>query len=80
MLLTERVSDGHLAGLRQDGVSYIFAGEQELDLGLALGHCHGNGGASPWGKLPAWISSPTADIASRRRSSSTRSGFISDSH
>jgi riboflavin biosynthesis pyrimidine reductase len=25
-----------LAGLRQDGVSYIFAGEQQLDLGLAL--------------------------------------------
>jgi len=24
-----------LAGLRQDSVSYIFAGEQELDLGLA---------------------------------------------
>jgi hypothetical protein len=33
---TERVSDAHLAGLRRDGVSYIFAGEQELDLGLAL--------------------------------------------
>ena len=28
--------DAHLAGLRQDGVSYIFAGERELDLGLAL--------------------------------------------
>jgi riboflavin biosynthesis pyrimidine reductase len=36
VLLTERVSDAHLAGLRQDGVSYIFAGEQELDLRLAL--------------------------------------------
>src|SRR6266446_6210689 len=35
-VLTERVSDAHLAGLHQDGVSYIFAGEQELDLGLAL--------------------------------------------
>jgi riboflavin biosynthesis pyrimidine reductase len=35
-VLTERVSDAHLAGLREDGVSYIFAGEQELDLGLAL--------------------------------------------
>src|SRR5213592_2765569 len=35
-VLTERVSDAHLAGLRQDGVSYMFAGEQELDLGLAL--------------------------------------------
>src|SRR5436305_13897812 len=36
VVLTERVSDPHLAGLRQDSVSYIFAGEQELDLGLAL--------------------------------------------
>src|SRR5690349_3284451 len=36
VVLTEQVSDAHLAGLRQDGVSYIFAGEQELDLGLAL--------------------------------------------
>ena len=35
-VLTERVSDAHLAGLRRDGVSYIFAGDQELDLGLAL--------------------------------------------
>ena len=35
-VLTERVSDAHLAGLRGDGVSYIFAGERELDLGLAL--------------------------------------------
>jgi riboflavin biosynthesis pyrimidine reductase len=35
-VLTERVSDGHLAGLHRDGVSYIFAGERELDLGLAL--------------------------------------------
>ena len=36
MVLTEQVSDAHLAGLRRDGVSYIFAGEQELDLALAL--------------------------------------------
>jgi riboflavin biosynthesis pyrimidine reductase len=36
VVLTELVSDAHLAGLRRDGVSYIFAGEQELDLGLAL--------------------------------------------
>jgi len=35
-VLTERVSDAHLAGLRQDGVSYIFAGKRELDLALAL--------------------------------------------
>jgi riboflavin biosynthesis pyrimidine reductase len=36
VVLPQRVADAHLAGLRQDGVSYIFAGEQELDLGLAL--------------------------------------------
>ena len=35
-VLTARVSDAHLAGLRRDGVSYIFAGERELDLALAL--------------------------------------------
>jgi riboflavin biosynthesis pyrimidine reductase len=35
-VLTERVSDAHLAGLRRDGVSYIFAGEHELDLALVL--------------------------------------------
>jgi riboflavin biosynthesis pyrimidine reductase len=36
VVLTERVSDAHLAGLHRDGVSYIFAGEQKLDLALAL--------------------------------------------
>jgi len=35
-VLTEQVPDAHLVGLRQDGVSYIFAGTRELDLGLAL--------------------------------------------
>ena len=35
-VLTEQVGDAHLAGLREDGVSYIFAGVCELDLGLAL--------------------------------------------
>jgi riboflavin biosynthesis pyrimidine reductase len=35
-VLAEQVSDAHLAGLRRDGVSYIFAGESELDLGSAL--------------------------------------------
>jgi riboflavin biosynthesis pyrimidine reductase len=35
-VLTDKVSDSHLAGLRKDGVSYMFAGEQDLDLGLAL--------------------------------------------
>ena len=36
IVLSARVSDAHLAGLRAEGVSYIFAGETELDLGLAL--------------------------------------------
>ena len=35
-VLTEEVSDAHLAGLRRDRVSYIFAGKDELDLALAL--------------------------------------------
>ena len=36
IVLSEQVSDAHLAGLRAESVSYIFAGETELDLGLAL--------------------------------------------
>lgn len=36
VVLTEQVSDAHLAGLRKDGVSYFFAGERELDLAFAL--------------------------------------------
>ena len=36
VVLTRQVSDAHLAGLRADGVSYIFAGESELDLPLGL--------------------------------------------
>ncbi|WP_437799285.1 dihydrofolate reductase family protein [Sorangium sp. So ce693] len=36
VILTEQVSDAHLAGLRADGVSYLFAGETELDIHLAL--------------------------------------------
>jgi riboflavin biosynthesis pyrimidine reductase len=35
-VLSEKVSDAHLAGLRGEGVSYIFAGKTELDLGSAL--------------------------------------------
>jgi riboflavin biosynthesis pyrimidine reductase len=35
-VLTEKVSDAHLAGLRNDGVSYIFAGQRDLDLRLVL--------------------------------------------
>jgi riboflavin biosynthesis pyrimidine reductase len=36
VVLTETVSDAHLAGLRNEGVSYFFAGKSEHDLGLAL--------------------------------------------
>lgn len=36
VVLTEQVSDAHLAGLRADGVSYVFAGKDELDVPLAL--------------------------------------------
>jgi riboflavin biosynthesis pyrimidine reductase len=36
VILTEQVSDAHLAGLHEDGISYIFAGARELDLALAL--------------------------------------------
>ena len=36
VVLTEQVSDAHLAGLRKDRVSYFFAGERELDLSFAL--------------------------------------------
>ena len=34
--MSEQVSDAHLAGLRSEQVSYIFAGKHEIDLGLAL--------------------------------------------
>ena len=36
VILTEAVPDRHLAGLRADGVSYIFAGATEIDLAAAL--------------------------------------------
>ncbi len=31
VVLTKAVSDAHLAGLREDGVGYVFAGETDLD-------------------------------------------------
>ncbi len=37
VVLTENVTDAHLAGLRGEGVSYIFAGKSEIDLALSLG-------------------------------------------
>lgn len=36
LILTEQVTDAHLAGLRSEGVSYLFAGKVEIDLRLAL--------------------------------------------
>lgn len=36
VVLTKAVSDSHLAGLRSDNVSYIFAGAAEIDLADAL--------------------------------------------
>lgn len=36
VVLTEAVPDDHLAELRRDGISYIFAGRSEIDLALAL--------------------------------------------
>ncbi|MCS6910262.1 MAG: RibD family protein [Anaerolineales bacterium] len=41
VVLTQAVSDSHLAGLRADGVSYIFAGESKIDLEAALETLHG---------------------------------------
>lgn len=35
-MLTQAVSDSHLARLRVDGVSYIVAGEREINLAMAL--------------------------------------------
>jgi hypothetical protein len=36
VVLTEAVPDDHLAELRRDGISYIFAGRSEIDLALYL--------------------------------------------
>ena len=36
VILTEQVSDAHLAGLRSEGVGYVFAGRDELNLRQAL--------------------------------------------
>jgi riboflavin biosynthesis pyrimidine reductase len=36
VVLTEAVSDAHLAGLRGESVSYIFAGKSDIDLALTL--------------------------------------------
>jgi len=36
VILTEQVPDSHLAGLRGEGISYVFAGKTEVDLALAF--------------------------------------------
>lgn len=36
VILTEQVPDSHLAGLRREGISYIFAGRDSVDLAAAL--------------------------------------------
>jgi len=36
VVLTEQVRTAHLDALREDGVSYLFAGKRELDLALLL--------------------------------------------
>jgi riboflavin biosynthesis pyrimidine reductase len=36
VVLAESVPDAHLAGLRGEGVSYIFAGQSQIDLALTL--------------------------------------------
>jgi riboflavin biosynthesis pyrimidine reductase len=36
VVLSEAVGDAHLAGLRREGVSYVFAGKSKLDLELTL--------------------------------------------
>ena len=36
VVLTTAVSDAHLAGLRGEGVGYLFAGEREVDLAAAV--------------------------------------------
>ncbi|WP_284503922.1 RibD family protein [Caballeronia sp. GAWG2-1] len=36
MVLTEQVSDAHLAELQRDGISYLFAGTDAIDLSVAM--------------------------------------------
>jgi riboflavin biosynthesis pyrimidine reductase len=36
VVLSEEVLDAHLAGLRSEGISYVFGGKKELDLALTL--------------------------------------------
>ncbi len=36
VVLSESVPDSHLAGLRRDGVSYVFGGEREIDFARVL--------------------------------------------
>ena len=40
VVLSESVSDAHLAGLRRDGVSYVFGGRDDIDFGRVLETLH----------------------------------------
>ncbi len=40
VVLSERVSNAHLAGLRRDGVSYVFGGGDAIDFGRVLETLH----------------------------------------
>ena len=42
-VLTEKVSEKYVEGLKELGISYIFAGADEIDLGLLLGKLAGYG-------------------------------------
>jgi len=43
MILSERVSDRHLTSLREHGVSYLLAGQTDVDLSVALAKIAGLG-------------------------------------
>ncbi len=40
VVLSDSVSDAHLAGLRRDGVSYVFGGAEAIDFGRVLETLH----------------------------------------
>lgn len=44
LILVESVSDDHLGELQRDGISYLFAGKDKLDLALALERLHSDFG------------------------------------
>jgi riboflavin biosynthesis pyrimidine reductase len=58
VMLSEQVSDSHLAGLRRDGVSYLFAGKHQLD--LAVTWKASTGSSASLGSRSMAAASPTA--------------------